>query len=482
MRKSMREAQLKEEQKHILSERATRGDQLIEAWSKRPDVGKGLQDIAGNDIWKARNTAIMLENEERHLTRLTETQISTTFSTTPENVIRIVRLGYPNSIRGDVFLEWAMETARDSIYYLSPVYGKTKRDATAANVTHESPSWRYASEKEVDTLGTGDDSTVAFTGPTSDRLANPPLVPFTVTIYVNNVPVGTDDGAGGIIGTTITAASSSINYTTGAITVTFATAPATGLAIQAEYSYQSEDSDQYPDLGSVELQLRDYQFRARPFPLWASWSKMTELLLDTTLGIDAEDALVRGAADELKKSLDFWALRMGYQHAGKNSSVSFDKKQATGESEIDRAQAVTLSIDEAGDTMYNSIMRGGVTKLYGNPAAIRYLRLHRRFRDDGAQPAVGAYKVGSLDGIDVYKVPTSIVPDPNGEGQMVAVYRNREVPEDVSIAFGSLVPLYQTQTLEFKEQYSETGLSFYGDAKVLRSEYLVRIVLSDTTA
>jgi len=127
-------------------------------------------------------------------------------------------------------------------------------------------------------------------------------------------------------------------------------------------------------------------------------------------------------------------------------------------------------------------MRGGVTKLYGNPAAIRYLRLHRRFRDDGAQPAVGAYKVGSLDGIDVYKVPTSIVPDPNGEGQMVAVYRNREVPEDVSIAFGSLVPLYQTQTLEFKEQYSETGLSFYGDAKVLRSEYLVRIVLSDTTA
>lgn len=481
MRTAMREAQLQEEKKQVLSERAQRGDQLIEAWSRRPDVGEGLTELAESDLQKARSLAITMENEERHLSKLTETQISTAFSTTPENVIRIVRLGYPNSIRGDVFLEWAMETARDSIYYLSPVYGKAKRGSTVGNVTHEDTTWRYATEKEVDSLGTGDGSTATFTGPSSNALANPPLVPFTVKVFVANVPVAVDDGSGNLTGATVD--TGSVNYTTGAFSITFATGsePASGSALTVEYHYQSEESDQYPDIGSVELQLKDYQFRARPYPLWASWSKMTELLLDTTLGIDAEDALVRGAADELKKSLDFWSLRMGYQYAGKNNTVTFDKKQATGESEIDRAQAITLAIDEAGDTMYNSVLRGGVTKLYGNPAAIRYLRLHRRFVDTGAQPAVGAYKVGELDGIDVYKVPTAIVPDPNSEGQMVAVYKNQEVPEDVSIAFGTLVPLYQTQTLEFKEQYSETGLSFYGDAKVLRSEYLVRVELNDTT-
>jgi hypothetical protein len=52
-------------------------------------------------------------------------------------------------------------------------------------------------------------------------------------------------------------------------------------------------------MGSIELQLRDYQFRVKPWPLYVSWSKMTELLINTTLNIDAEDALIRGASDEL---------------------------------------------------------------------------------------------------------------------------------------------------------------------------------------
>ena len=472
MRKEMREAQKREEMKERISQRNDYADRLFEKWQRTPSIGEGFDKMYEADSTKARNLSIILENQETHLSRLTETQISNSFSTTPENVIRVVRLGYPNSVRSELFLEWAMETARDSIYYLSPVYGSTKRGATAAGVTHESAAYRYGSEMEIETIGTGDDSTVAFTGITSSGdVNNPPLRPYTVKIYVNGAPVATDDGNGTLIGTTLNASgTNTIEYTTGALTVTFTTAPTTGYAVEVGYNFDSEDSDQYADLGSVELQLKDYQFRVKPWPLYVSWSKMTELLINTTLNIDAEDALVRGAADELKKSLDFHSIRMAYAASRGNTAVTFNATAATGESEIDRAMAFSRTIDKASDAMFNSIQRGGVTHIVGGPDAISYIKLHRRFDGSTAQPRVGAHRVGSLDGIGIYKAPSSIIPT----DEMVFIYHNDQVPEDVSIAFGSLIPLYRTQTLEYKEFYKETGMAFFGDAKVLNSKYLIR--------
>lgn len=477
MRKEMRnmqESKMREDMKVKLSERNEYADRLVEKWSKTKGVGEGFDSLYEKDAGRARNLSIVLENQENHLTNLTETQISNSFSTTPENVIRVVRLGYPNSVRGELFLEWAMETARDSIYYLSPVYGKTKRGATADNVTHESTAYRYASEMEVETIGTGDGSTVTFTGPgSSNEIANAPLRPFTVKIFVAGEPVATDDGAGNIIGSTID--TGTINYTTGVLSVTFTTAPTAAQAIEAGYNFDSEESTQYEDLGSVELQLRDYQFRVKPHPLYVSWSKMTELLINTTLNIDAEDALVRGAADELKKSLDFHAIRLAYGASKKNSSVSFDTAGATGESEVDRAMAFSRTIDQASDVMFNAVNRGGVTHMVGGPDAISYVKLHRRFDASGAQPRVGVHRVGSLDGVSMYKAPINIVPN----DEVLFVYHNDQVPEDVSLAFGTLIPLYRTQTLEYKEFYKETGMAFFGDAKTLNANYLVNGSISN---
>lgn len=472
MRTAMREAQKREEMKERISQRNDYADRLFEKWQGTKGVGEGFDKMYEADATKARNLSIILENQENHLSRLTETQISNSFSTTPENVIRVVRLGYPNSVRSELFLEWAMETARDSIYYLSPVYSSTKRGATAAGITHESAAYRYASEMEIETIGTGDGSTVAFTGATSGGdVGNPPLRPYTVTVYVNGAPVATDNGASGLIGASLnSSATNSIDYVTGAFTVTFTTAPTAGQAVEVGYNFDSEDSDQYADLGSVELQLKDYQFRVRPFPLYVSWSKMTELLINTTLNIDAEDALVRGAADELKKSLDFHAIRMAYAASRGNSAVTFNATAAAGESEIDRAMAFSRTIDQASDVMFNSIQRGGVTHIVGGPNAISYIKLHRRFDGSTAQPRVGAHRVGSLDGLGVYKAPSSIIPT----NELLFIYHNDQVPEDVSLAFGSLIPLYRTQTLEYKEFYKETGMAFFGDAKVLNSKYLVR--------
>lgn len=471
MRQEMREIAMKEEMKVRLSERNQYADRLFEKWSKTSQIGDGLIEMRDKDESKARALSIILENQENHLARLTETQISNSFGTTPQNLIRVIRLGYPNSVRGELFLEWAMETARDSIYYLSPVYTATKRGATVAGVTHQSSAYRYGMEVEEESIGTGDGTTKAFTGASGGSISNPPLRPYTVKVYVNNSPVATDDGSGNMIGTLLdTGSTNTINYDTGALTVTFTTAPASAATIVVAYNYDSEDSDQYTDLGSIELQLRDYQFRVKPMPLYVSWSKMTEILINTTLNIDAEDALVRGAADELKKSLDFYAVREAWRASNANTAVSFDTAGATGESEIDRAMSFSRTIDQASDVMFNAVQRGGVSKMVAGPGAASYIKLHRRFSGANAQPKVGIHRIGSIDGIDLYKAPSAIVPD----AQVLFVHKNEQVPEDVSLALGTLIPLYRTQSLEFKEFYTETGMAYFGDSKVMNSSYLVR--------
>jgi hypothetical protein len=466
MRKEMREATKRSDAKERLSERTMFGDQLFEKWSRKNEIGEGMDSLYEKDSDKARALSIILENQENHMTNLTETQISNSFGTTPENVLRVVRLGYPNSVRGELFLEWAMETARDSIYYLSPVYQKTARGATANDVTHESDAYRYASEIEEEVAGAMTAGAIAgtLTGPLSIR-------PYTVTVFMDGVPIGSDDGAGNLIGATLDA--STIDYTTGDydITVTGGTTE----EIMIQYNYDSEVDTNYDELGSVELMLKDYQFRVKPMPLYVSWSKMTELLINTTLNIDAEDALIRGAGEELKKSLDFQSVRMAYRAAGRNAAITFDGTKTAGDTDVDKATTLSRAIDNASDVMFDTLQRGGVTHIVGGPAAVNYAKLHKRFTATGAQPKVGIHKVGEIDGVSIYKAPKTIVAD----AELLCIYHNDQVPEDVSLAFGSLIPLYKTQTLEHKNFYKETGLAHFGDGKVLQGKYLVRILLTN---
>ena len=105
MRQKLSEDQIQEVTQQKLSERRQAGDQLFEKWSKKKNLGEGLDTLYKKNEKKAHNLSFVLENQEKHLKSLTETQISNAFSTAPLNVMKIIRLAYPNSIRGDIFTE-----------------------------------------------------------------------------------------------------------------------------------------------------------------------------------------------------------------------------------------------------------------------------------------------------------------------------------------------------------------------------------------
>ena len=63
-------------EKLFREERAYRASRLVEKWSRVPELGRGLKNL---DDVTARNTAILLENQARVMSRMTEAQMSTNF-------------------------------------------------------------------------------------------------------------------------------------------------------------------------------------------------------------------------------------------------------------------------------------------------------------------------------------------------------------------------------------------------------------------
>lgn len=63
-------------EKLFREERDYRTDRLVEKWSSVPEVGNGIQDM---NTAKARNLAVLLENQTRAMSRLTEAQLASQF-------------------------------------------------------------------------------------------------------------------------------------------------------------------------------------------------------------------------------------------------------------------------------------------------------------------------------------------------------------------------------------------------------------------
>jgi hypothetical protein len=473
MRK-LSEAQIKEEQANRLGERKRLGETLVRGLVQRPGFGKGIEEAFHKYPDRVMNLAFAVKNVEDHLKDLTEAQISSTLGTTPENILRVLRLGYLNTCRQDAFWEMGLATAHDIFFYLEPKYRKTLRGATAGDVMYESKSWRSVSDEgEWTAAESADGSRVTFTfAPTAAEL---PLTPYTLKLYKGTSLVANDNGKGFIKGTDTdgTEISGTVNYATGVGSVTFTTAPAASTAIVLAGSIALENDNDLEITQSVELSLRACPFTLREYPITASFSKKLELTLGTSYKVDAQEAYLRAMADELRKTLDMQAFSLASRQAHTNGlsnqdgPVTFNMQGAVGEAETNRIQVITRYLDKAGTRIYDRLFRGGVSVIFGGPGATGVLTGHNRWNDTGAQDANGIYKLGNLGDIPVFRVPAEVCPD----GDLVCVYKNRQLPEDVFLIIGTLLPLFVTDKLTLPGRQTEFGVASYGDMQILNRGY-----------
>lgn len=166
------------------------------------------------------------------------------------------------------------------------------------------------------------------------------------------------------------------------------------------YDSESDLGGQY--LGQVELVMQSYQFRPRPVLMGVTWTELTELVLQSSFSVSAEEMLMDAAAQEIKKTLDYSAIKFANaaQRQLGEEAVTFDAEAGadTKDSYFHTAQLIGQAISRVGDYMLNDIGRGGVTNIVGGPSAVNYLMLNKGFTETGAQPRIGGHQVGELNG------------------------------------------------------------------------------------
>ena len=508
--------------KHLArTEREFRGAKFVESWSRIPKIGAGLTQLPEA---VARNTAINLQTQAASMSKMTEAQLSTSFQGfTPENMLRLVRLAMPNTCRNKVFTEFAMESAKDSIKYIKPVYSKTVHDGDLHDKHTSNTAGAYGDASQYkDTYNdiNEDDFQRALYENTEDRftqeLINIPgngqgvftipakaaeggnpavyaakLIKGYMKIYDGDEthPIAEENKRTGnfFVNTAeYPNAKIKVEDAEGAIKITV-----TGIEntdnIKAFARFDLEDDFLGDNLGEIELVMSDYKFEPRPTTIGVTWSQLAEITLDASFGLSAQDMLVTYAGDAIRINLDLRSFKLAYGVARSNKDyvVEFDAAYGNGENiegYFHTAQTFPSAVDTVTDIMVNDINRGGVSRMVAGFSAGSYLKLVKgTFSEKGRQSAKGIYQIGEFGGIPTFKAPSSIIPT----NEIMCVWKDDENEGDVAIAFGTLVPFFNTGIIQRKNFYKEAGLATYGDWAVMNRRYLalIRIKgLKDTTA
>lgn len=541
------------------NERSFRLKKRVDYWSQIPEIGAGFANF---DEATQYNLACNLDNQAGHMARLSENQVSTSFNGfTPENMLRLVRLAMPNVVRSKIFTEFAMETARDSIKYVRPVYSKTQNGKSLVDKTDDfnrlyedadefndinNPNYRKAiyestEDKIPQELATIDASAkegkVSFTFKALDVDAAKKAVADATTPadikaakeklekaiasqkwadgskyidgygavyydveknvvaqqdkrtkkfflnpdyaeFVKSVAVKEDNGVYSIVVELTDAADSA----TGSDAAKFDSAK---LKAFARYDSEMDYNGDY--LGEIEIKMSDYEFRPRPTTIGVTWSQLSEIVLDTSFSVSAQEYLVTYASQAIKMALDYRAIKTAYAAAKTNPKayhVTFDAAYnttnigtngGTKEGYTANAQTFLSAIATVGDNMLNDINRGGVSRLVAGPSAGTYMTLSMAFTTTGATTAEGAHQIGEISGIPVFKVPSSIIPS----NEVLTVWKNPQNEADISIAFGTLVPFFSTGVIQRQNFYKEAGLATYGDWAIINKRYLAIITIDN---
>ena len=401
----------------------------------------------------------------------------------------------------------------DSIKYIYPIYGKASRDSFDWDLgqpeytmdnrfdnayddrpMYESTESRYATElvnvvADNITFDAGT-LTVKFKG--EGALEN--FISKDATIYFMDngarkaLAVCTNDGwliSGGVklsTDQTIALTDTEFDEKTGTFTgkiennqISISKGSFTAIA---RYDSEKDLTGKY--LGEAELQMKTYHFRPRPIVLGLTWTQLTELTLDTSFGVSAEELLTTAASEEIKKLLDFQAVKYARDvqkiHAPENF-VTFDA--ASGDNSDDSywhtAQIVNQAISHIKGNMFNAFGRGGVSALVGGIKFCNYLELNEGWTNKGAQKMIGGHKVGELNGIPVFAVPSDIVPD----NEAISSWKNDTADGDVSIVIGTLLAFFNTGAIQRKHLYKESALARYEDTQALQPKYLGRIQIQN---
>lgn len=331
---------------------------LIERWTKWiPNKDSHGRAMNMNPYAKY-CLAQLFENQLGELKHFREKHMlgedTTTVNTAPfiKYTFPLLRRVWPSLIAPEIVSIQPMSAPVGAVFYFELKYGDSKGTTTSGDKLVKDFNRNYSSEYiDGESIGTGNASTTVFTGANSGNVAWTPVRASTVKVVAGAVS-GADDGAGNITGVGISAGT--INYVTGALSVTFSVAPASGVAVLTTYQYNSEGSTKIP---TVNVDIALVAVTAKSRKIKALWSSEAADDLKALHGVDAEQELVAGVGSELSLEIDreiIEDLRLGATGA----TTSYDMTVPSTERELDHIRGALTPITLLANQIGKNTLRG----------------------------------------------------------------------------------------------------------------------------
>lgn len=477
------EAASQENMRGLIIERAADLVDHHEALSKYESLKREILEAKSDeDAYRSALTAVMIQRTadfmEGMQNRYGESVVTQSLGQLPQRVLDVVRIFYPNQIAPDICDIQPIDGMVGSIFTMTPRYGTTFGGVNAGDdlFLNNTSLNNYASEELGVTIATGNGSTAAISGTIS---TSKPLrkgsVKVSTTLTTSGAITIEDDGAGNFK-PTAGLTSGTIDYDSGAYSITFATAPTNTTPVVANYQLDTEVNEDA--IRDIEIDISMKPVQCKQHPLTFKYSVAAGLAAQSHLSVDVDDTMANTAAQFIKIERDRKLVNLVLQNATPVSDLNFDA-DVTGLNYDKRAfyGELELKMDYAESYIQNANGRGGVDFMLCGRNVANVIRNARGFKPAAVVAPIGAHVIGYLrDG--TVAVIKDITMDAN---TYVFGYKGYMAGDSATI-LAEWIPIYFTPTFQAPTLTNRQGVMSMYDMFVNRKEYYVKGTLSNYAA
>jgi len=461
-----------------------------EYFSETEDCDLRIQD----DVLRA-HTAIMMENAKRWMSRLCrkrldergrlvidETTRSALVGGWSDYLFPIIRASFPTNPINDIVSVQPTTKRTATIMYWNWVVGNSKGgeyypgqrlfDANKGALNFGYHFTDEYVENEVVGTGTGASATIAGTLNNHDGGGVRPGT-VAITAVVSTVAETVyDDGQGGFTG----GVTGTINYATGAFSVTFSGNVDVSTNVTATYEWNSEGSEQ---VAQVDVQVTSSTAETQRRAILINHSIEAQQDLMAEAGVVLEPELVSGAAATLNTEIARQILASIWQVApiigtfATTGSVNYTQQ--------DHFRDLVYLLNKASDDIENRTQKGTGNWIVTDGLGATMLRSLPGSMFEAApvpQKPMGLHFIGTLLGrFRVYKENfLSSLPTAAAYGNMLMGFKGTQFHE-AGFVYSPYQMLYTTETLTRANFVAEKGMATRYATKMVNPDMFVRINL-----
>lgn len=370
---------------------------LIKKWNKRIRATESV--IGPMNIERKAALAMSLDNTNQRL-RLAEATQPGHIGQYKRYALDIVNAVVPNLIAYDICSVQPVDNRVGMINYISYEYGRAKgqaqKDQMFASSINMGQSDQFYSASEVDLEVVGTEGATKI----STNLQWTPILPGTVAFTCDGgTVVGTDDGNGNITGDGITAGT--IDYTTGQLEITLATASSDEPNVS--YSYNNEDVP-LNNVPEVNLRITSLPVVCKSRKMKAVYAFDAAYELEKEYGQDIDSLLATEVAGEIAHEIDMELANDIFKMANAGSPITWSKTQPVGVNNIDHYDSFYTKLVEGSNTIFGATRKVQPNFMVCGLEVASVVQVMRNFTPSGVQ-AIGPHYLGTLGQFKVFVSP-----------------------------------------------------------------------------